>query len=119
MCVALHCFNMHTNTSCHTQQLGDRLMIDSAINPLKPKVAFPSTVISVNPSKLWLWRNYNYPVGHAGRYSGSFRHTVRECLRATTAAPTFFSPLLINGTLYSGICNNAYTSYDVHIYTVL
>jgi hypothetical protein len=94
-------------------------MIDSAINPLKPKVAFPSTVISVNPSKLWLWRNYNYPVGHAGRYSGSFRHTVRECLRATTAAPTFFSPLLINGTLYSGICNNAYTSYDVHIYTVL
>ncbi|KAG5181100.1 calcium-independent phospholipase-like protein A2-gamma, C terminal part [Tribonema minus] len=81
--------------------LGDKAMIDYADTPLAPKVAFPSTVISVNPSKLWLWRNYNYPTGHAGRYSGSYRHTVRESLRATTAAPTFFSPLLINGTLYS------------------
>ncbi|CAM9662380.1 unnamed protein product [Phaeothamnion confervicola] len=58
-------------------------------------------MISMNPSKLWLWRNYNYAAGHASRYSGSFRHMVRECIRATTAAPTFFSPLLLNGTLYS------------------
>lgn len=34
---------------------------------------------------------------------------VREAIRATTAAPTFFAPLMINGALYSDgalLCNN-------------
>ncbi|CAM9306703.1 unnamed protein product, partial [Discosporangium mesarthrocarpum] len=35
------------------------------------------------------------------RYRGSFRHMVRQAIRATTAAPTFFAPLMINGALYS------------------
>ncbi|CAN0425444.1 unnamed protein product, partial [Ectocarpus fasciculatus] len=43
------------------------------------------------------------------RYHGSFRHMVRQAIRATTAAPTFFPPLMINGALYSDgalLCNN-------------
>lgn len=43
------------------------------------------------------------------RYYGSFRYKVREAIRATTAAPTFFAPLMINGALYSDgalLCNN-------------
>ena len=46
---------------------------------------------------------------HDTRYYGSFRHMVREAIRATTAAPTFFAPLMINGALYSDgalLCNN-------------
>lgn len=34
---------------------------------------------------------------------------VRQAIRATTAAPTFFAPLMINGALYSDgalLCNN-------------
>lgn len=34
---------------------------------------------------------------------------VRQAIRATTAAPTFFTPLMINGALYSDgalLCNN-------------
>lgn len=34
---------------------------------------------------------------------------VRQAVRATTAAPTFFAPLMINGALYSDgalLCNN-------------
>ncbi|CAN0489973.1 unnamed protein product [Ectocarpus sp. 8 AP-2014] len=34
---------------------------------------------------------------------------VRQAIRATTAAPTFFPPLMINGALYSDgalLCNN-------------
>lgn len=43
------------------------------------------------------------------RYYGSFRYMVRQAIRATTAAPTFFAPLMINGALYSDgalLCNN-------------
>lgn len=89
--------------------LGDRKMIDSKGNPDCPHVAFPSSIVSVNPPRAWLWRNYNYPLGSKGRYEGSFRHTVREALRSTTAAPTFFAPVLLNSVLYSDgaiICNN-------------
>ncbi|CAM9615407.1 unnamed protein product [Choristocarpus tenellus] len=81
--------------------LGDSLLIDSAKDPLRPLIACPSTVISSNPAKVMLWRNYNYPPGLESRYMGSFRHKVREAIRATTAAPTFFAPVMINGALYS------------------
>ncbi|CAN0506492.1 unnamed protein product, partial [Ectocarpus sp. 12 AP-2014] len=81
--------------------LGDMLMVDSAQDPLRPLIICPSTTISSNPAKVMLWRNYNYPPGHQGRYHGSFRHMVRQAIRATTAAPTFFPPLMINGALYS------------------
>ncbi|CAM9578414.1 unnamed protein product, partial [Ectocarpus sp. 13 AM-2016] len=89
--------------------LGDMLMVDSAQDPLRPLIICPSTTISSNPAKVMLWRNYNYPPGHQGRYHGSFRHMVRQAIRATTAAPTFFPPLMINGALYSDgalLCNN-------------
>ncbi|CAM9166716.1 unnamed protein product [Chrysoparadoxa australica] len=81
--------------------LGDQTMIDFADHPTRPKVVFPSTIISVNPSKLWMWRTYNYPPGLESRYLGSFRNRVRDCIRATTAAPTFFSPVLLNDMVYS------------------
>eukprot|EP00904_Undaria_pinnatifida_P002141 jgi/Undpi1/11928/HiC_scaffold_4.g01627.m1 len=89
--------------------LGDQLMVESAQDPLRPLILCPSTIISSNPAKVMLWRNYNYPSGHQSRYYGSFRHMVREAIRATTAAPTFFAPLMINGALYSDgalLCNN-------------
>ncbi|CAM9839223.1 unnamed protein product [Ectocarpus sp. 6 AP-2014] len=89
--------------------LGDMLMVDSAQDPLRPLIICPSTTISSNPARVMLWRNYNYPPGHQGRYHGSFRHMVRQAIRATTAAPTFFPPLMINGALYSDgalLCNN-------------
>lgn len=47
--------------------LGDRLMIDTAQDPLLPLVACPSTQISSNPARVMLWRNYNYPPEHESR----------------------------------------------------
>lgn len=47
--------------------LADQLMIDSAQDPLRPLIVCPSTIISSNPAKVMLWRNYDYPPGHQGR----------------------------------------------------
>lgn len=49
--------------------LGDQLMVDSAQDPLRPMIVCPSTIISSNPAKVMLWRNYNYPPGHQSRYA--------------------------------------------------
>ena len=47
--------------------LGDQLMVESAQDPLRPLILCPSTIISSNPAKVMLWRNYNYPAGHQSR----------------------------------------------------
>lgn len=39
-------------------------------------------------------------MGEGSRHSGSFRVKQRIALRASTAAPTFFKPLLVSGELY-------------------
>lgn len=48
--------------------LGDQLMVESAQDPLRPLILCPSTIISSNPAKVMLWRNYNYPSGHQSRW---------------------------------------------------
>ncbi|CAM9987421.1 unnamed protein product, partial [Discosporangium mesarthrocarpum] len=48
--------------------IGDALLIDSSEDPLRPCIACPSTIISSNPAKVMVWRNYNYPDGHASRF---------------------------------------------------
>ncbi|CAM9866954.1 unnamed protein product [Phaeothamnion confervicola] len=65
-----------------------------------PKLIIVSTVINVDPLQVMLWRNYGYPRDRAPTYGGSFRLMVREALRATTAAPTYFSPLRWGDMLY-------------------
>lgn len=78
---------------------GDELMLDSNQNEC-PRVFFVSTKVNVNPPQIQLWRNYNYPPGQNSRYSGEFRVNTRMAVRATTAAPTFFTPVQFEGGLY-------------------
>lgn len=94
-----------------TDILGDEKLIYSAAAPGAPKVFCLSTVLSKNPAKLMVWRTYSYPSGAlkqqaapaapCSRYPGSWRFSVAEALRATTAAPTFFTPMARGGELYS------------------
>lgn len=49
---------------------------------------------------------------------------VRQAIRATTAAPTFFAPVMINGALYSDgalLCNNpsAVAVHEAKVFRVL
>ena len=125
-----------------------------------------SSVLSCNPAKLFMWRNYNYRRSSRSRYDGDFRskvrwlkgrrsaphlvfppilpsfrrlliiaasfmsigetsHTyicthlnaqVREAIRATTAAPTYFYPLVKEGLVHSDgalLANNP-TAIAIH-----
>ena len=58
-----------------------------------------------------------YRLNHSHRIcTGSFRVLQRAALRATTAAPTFFKPVLMSGELYcdGGIVASNPTAVAVH-----
>ena len=72
-----------------------------------------------NPTKLCLFRNYAYEdeglppsasaSARSGRWEGSFRVKQRVALRATTAAPTIFKPVLLRDEFYVDggvVCSN-------------
>ncbi|CAM9684083.1 unnamed protein product [Chrysoparadoxa australica] len=80
--------------------LQDKLMLDSMEDPNTPKMAMCSTIMNMDPPELALWRNYNYEDGLKAKHKGSFRTKIRDALRATTAAPTYFSPLKFDDMLY-------------------
>eukprot|EP01036_Dinobryon_divergens_P024861 gene24861-33349_t len=77
----------------------DDLMLDSNQNDCC-RVFCISTKVNNNPPQTQLWRNYNYPPGQSSRYPGAFRVNTLTAVRATTAAPTFFTPVQWEGGLF-------------------
>ncbi|KAM3567658.1 hypothetical protein VYU27_010201, partial [Nannochloropsis oceanica] len=56
--------------------IGETLLIDSMGGPQglnTPKFFVLSSVLSCNPAKLFMWRNYNYRRAQRSRYEGDFR----------------------------------------------
>ncbi len=79
---------------------GEELLLDSNLHDC-PRVFCVSTKVDVNPPKTQIWRNYNYPpAGPGSRYPGTFRVNTLTAVRATTAAPTFFTPVQWENGLY-------------------
>lgn len=78
---------------------GDKLLLDS--NQVDcSRVFCVSTKVNNNPPQTYIWRNYNYALGQTSRYPGTFRSNTLTAVRATTAAPTFFTPVQWEGGLY-------------------
>ena len=84
---------------------GEQRMMDSMSSPFAPAVMTLATVISVEPAKVFLSRNMDVARGQQSRYLGGQALRVREAIRCTTAAPTLFTPLEIDGTTY---CDGAF-----------
>lgn len=79
---------------------GDSLVLDS--NQFDcPRVFCVSTKVNMYPAAPKLWRNYNYPPNQQSRYQGTFRVNTMTAVRATTAAPTFFTPVQWEGGLFA------------------
>lgn len=56
------------------------LCVDQGL--MTPKMFVLSSVLSCNPAKLYMWRNYNYNTRRfqRSRYEGDFRPRVRHAL---------------------------------------
>jgi patatin-like phospholipase/acyl hydrolase len=83
--------------------LGDELMVDSNRREDCPRVFCVSAKLDAVVPQTKLWRNYNYPPDDTSsqhQHQGSFRINTMTALRATTAAPTYFTTVPWEGSLY-------------------
>lgn len=83
------------------RECGTGVFIDSLAEEGMSKVFVVSSIMSRNPKELHVFRNYTYPLGHESRYAGTSEAQLWEALRASSAAPTFFSEIKVNGELHA------------------
>lgn len=82
------------------QQVGEwRLSNCSRIADV-PKVAVVSTLIGVSQPRVYVFRTYNHPFHVQSQYVGSCEHLVWEAVRASAAAPGYFSEFRVGHMLF-------------------
>jgi predicted acylesterase/phospholipase RssA len=69
---------------------GLEFMIDTTVDPEVTKVFAVSTLVSQIPPIPYIFRNYEYPLGHESRYPGTSRTRIFHALQGSTAAPSYF-----------------------------
>lgn len=84
--------------NCGTVQL-----LDSTMDSNSPKVFAVSAVLTPQRSVFThVFRNYTYPVNSSGsRYCGTEDVPLWVALRSSSAAPTFFSEMRVNGEVHA------------------
>lgn len=98
------------------EECGTGVFIDSLAEESTNKVLVVSSIMSRSPKELHVFRNYTYPDGHESRYEGTTEAQLWEALRASSAAPTFFSEIEVNGELHAdgAIVANNPTAVALH-----
>lgn len=98
------------------RECGRGVFIDSLAEENMNRVFVVSSIMSRNPKELHLFRNYTYPLGHESRYDGTVEAQLWEGLRASSAAPTFFTEIRVNGELHAdgAIVANNPTAVALH-----
>lgn len=98
---------------------GEASMIDTTCDT-SVKTFLVSSLVSTFPAEVFLFRNYEYPVGVRSRYKGSSRTRLVDALRASTAAPSYFDEVEVtehgqkNRFQDGGICCNNPTGVAIH-----
>ncbi|KAF4672557.1 hypothetical protein FOL47_000392 [Perkinsus chesapeaki] len=78
------------------QIYGELSMLDTtALCGSSTKVAVVTALTTVSPPEPFLFRNYNYPESNSSRYQGDRNLPIYQCARATTAAPVYFAPVVL------------------------
>lgn len=98
------------------RECGKGVFIDSLAEENMNRVFVVSSIMSRTPKRLHVFRNYTYPLGHESRYYGTVEAQLWEGLRASSAAPTFFSEIRVNGELHAdgAIVANNPTAVALH-----
>ncbi|EER06907.1 phospholipase, putative, partial [Perkinsus marinus ATCC 50983] len=82
----------------HLRQVyGELSMVDTtALCGSTTKVAVVTALTNVSPPEPFLFRNYTYGPDSPSRYQGDHSVAIYHCARATTAAPVYFSPVVLH-----------------------
>jgi len=99
------------------QELGkDIKLIDTLQDAKTPRLFAVSTLVNRNVPCVYLFRNYNLPVGRDSNYVGGCDHMAWEALRCSTAAPSYFPPYQIGSTVHQdgGLIANNPSALAVH-----
>jgi calcium-independent phospholipase A2-gamma len=83
------------------REAGSLRLIDSSMDREMNYVFFVSSVMNRRPHQLHLFRNYCYAPGQESRYPGTVDATLWQGMRASSAAPTFFSEIVLNGLIHA------------------
>lgn len=83
------------------ERMGSDLMIETARNPLCPKVAAVSTIVNRGiPLKAFVFRNYNHFPGVKSSYIGGCQYNLWQAIRASSAAPGYFQEYVLGNDLH-------------------
>lgn len=104
-----------------SDHVGKLTLIDSAKDPLCPKIAIVSTIINQSKIIPFVFRNYAEPYNRSSEYVGSCRNTMFEAVRASAAAPTVFEEFKIGDLMHQdgGLVVNNPTAIALHEATTL
>ncbi|CAL9696906.1 unnamed protein product [Knipowitschia caucasica] len=99
------------------EKMGSNILVETARNPLCPKVAAVSTIVNRGtPLKAYVFRNYNLLPGVRPHYLGGCHHRLWQAIRATSAAPGYFQEFPLGEDLHQdgGLLINNPTALAVH-----
>ncbi|XP_061027668.1 calcium-independent phospholipase A2-gamma [Eubalaena glacialis] len=82
-------------------RMGSSLMIETARNPMCPKVAAVSTIVNrgITP-KAFVFRNYGHFPGVNSHYLGGCQYKMWQAIRASSAAPGYFAEYVLGNDLH-------------------
>ncbi|XP_024598009.1 calcium-independent phospholipase A2-gamma isoform X2 [Neophocaena asiaeorientalis asiaeorientalis] len=98
-------------------RMGSSLMIETARNPMCPKVAAVSTLVNrgITP-KAFVFRNYGHFPGVNSHYLGGCQYKMWQAIRASSAAPGYFAEYVLGNDLHQdgGLLLNNPSALAIH-----
>ena len=91
-------------------------LIKTTREPGTPRVSAVSSVVNMDVSRPYIFRNYALPHRSQSQYSGSFRHRAWEAVRASSAAPGYFGEFKLEDNVHQdgGLLVNNPTAVAIH-----
>lgn len=80
--------------------MGDRQMVDLSRSGGDIRLAVVSSRIDDPDFTPFVFRSYGLPCGSASYYDGTSKYKLWEAMRASTAAPGFFSEFRLDGDVH-------------------